>query len=50
MSVNNFIEHNKKSVSLLDFEEDKKQNLLQDSLYKIRQKYGLDAIKGAKEI
>lgn len=50
MSVSNFIEHNKKSVSLLDFEDDKKQNSLNDSLQQIRKKYGIDTIKSAKEI
>jgi DNA polymerase-4 len=50
MSVSNFMEHNKKSVSLIDFEDDKKQNSLNDSLQQIRKKYGIDTIKSAKEI
>lgn len=50
VSVSNFMEHNKKSVSLIDFEEDKKQNSLNDSLQKLRNKYGVDTIRSAREI
>jgi DNA polymerase-4 len=50
VSVSNFIEHNKKSVSLIDFDTDKKQNALNESLQKLRSKYGIDTIRSAREI
>lgn len=50
ISVSNFIEQNKKCVSLLDFEEDKKQNTLNESIQELRKKYGIDTIRSGKEI
>ena len=46
LSVSNFTNHsNKKTFSLLDYQEDKKQSILSAGLLKIRDKYGVDVIR-----
>ena len=51
ISASNFSDsHNQKTLSLLDFENDSKFVALNNQLLKIRDKYGIDAIKYGNEI
>lgn len=50
VNVSNFIEQNKKTYSMLDLDEDMKQEKLTNDIQKLRQKFGLDIIKSANEL
>jgi len=52
LSINatNFISENRRTLSLLDLDEDIKQNILSKYILGLRQRYGLDIIKNAIEI
>jgi DNA polymerase-4 len=50
LGVSNFTDQGIKSASLLDFEEDQRQHTISASLHRIRMRYGLDAIRCAKEL
>ncbi len=49
VSVSNFA-NSKKTVSLLDINEDIKQKKLDDAVYKLRNEFGLDILKNGNEI
>ena len=50
MSVSNFSHHMYKILSLIDFDEDYKQQKISSSIQKLREKYSLDIIKGGDEL
>ncbi len=49
ISLTNFYTHKNHIYSILDFEEDCKQDRLYTNIGKLREKYGIDIIKHAKE-
>ena len=50
ISLRNFVKYPKEAYSLFEYEKDKKFNSLLEQTTKIRQKYGLDIIRLAREI
>ncbi|MCH9812437.1 MAG: DNA polymerase IV [Epsilonproteobacteria bacterium] len=50
MSVSNFSDQNRKSVSLLEFNRDKKHKEMTQCVHKLREKYSLDIVKNAQEL
>ena len=50
ISLSSFLQNSKKSLSILDFNEDEKAGKITKSLHKIRQIYGIDSIYLADEL
>ena len=50
LSVSHFIEPDKMTLSLLDFEEDRKEHRLGSEVQKLREKFGLDIVKTGNEM
>jgi len=50
INASNFISENRRTLSLLDLDEDIKQNILSKYILELRKRYGLDIIKSAIEI
>ena len=51
ISASNFSNaHNQKTLSILDYENDKKFKALNEKLQKVRDKYGVDIIKYGREL
>ena len=50
MSANKFIHHDPKTLDILEYENDTKMRKLTDVLTKIRDKYGMDIVRGGGEL
>jgi len=50
IAVSNFNEHNPKSYDIFNYEEDLKQNKLNNTLQELREKFGVDIVKSGVEI
>ena len=50
LNVSQFIEPDKMTLSLLDFEEDRKEYHLSSEIQKLREKFGLDIVKTGNEM
>lgn len=50
INVSNFTSQHKKTLSLIDFEEDKNKNRLSRDIQKLRERFGLDIIKSGAEL
>ena len=50
ISTSAFTTHSHRALSLIDYEEDKKQNSLTQKTKKLREKYGLDTLRWGSEI
>jgi len=50
INASNFISESRRTLSLLDLDEDIKQNILSKYILELRKRYGLDIIKNAIEI
>lgn len=50
LSVSNFSAQNKKTLSLMDFDEDKHENKLSKEIQNLRKRFGLDIIKTGDEL
>ena len=50
VNVSNFSEQRKKTLSLLDLDEDMHENKLSKEIQKLREKFGLDIIKTGDEL
>ena len=50
MSANKFIHHDPKTLDMLEYEDDVKMRKLTDALTKIRDKYGMDIVRGGGEL
>lgn len=50
ISTSQFTAHSHRALSLIDYEEDKKQYLLTQKTKKLREKYGLDTLRWGSEI
>ena len=51
ISASNFSNaHNQKTLSILDYENDKKFKALNEKLQKVRDKYGVDIVKYGREL
>jgi DNA polymerase-4 len=49
VNVSNFTMHHQKTLSLLDHEEDSKENSLSQEIQKLRKRFGLDIVKTGNE-
>lgn len=50
MSANKFIHHDPKTLDMLEYEDDTKMRKLTDALTKIRDKYGMDIVRGGGKL
>ena len=50
IQAGSFTKHSKKELSLINFHDDQKMHTLTRSSQKLREKYGLDAIKWGSEL
>ncbi|MDD2367720.1 MAG: DNA polymerase IV [Sulfuricurvum sp.] len=50
MSASKFIHHDPKTLNMLEYEDDTKMRKLTDALTKIRDKYGMDIVRGGGEL
>jgi len=50
ISTSSFTTHSHRTLSLIDYEEDKKQYILTQKTKKLREKYGLDTLRWGSEI
>ena len=50
MSASKFIHHDPKTLDMLEYEEDTKMRKLTDALTKVREKYGMDIVRGGGEL
>ncbi|MDD3594919.1 DNA polymerase IV [Sulfuricurvum sp.] len=50
MSASKFIHHDPKTLDMLKYEEDTKMRKLTDALTKVREKYGMDIVRGGGEL
>jgi len=50
MNVSNFSGANLKTLSLLDFEYDDKEETLYKNIHKLRERFGLDIVKTGNEL
>jgi DNA polymerase-4 len=50
MSASKFIHHDLKTLNILEYENDIKMRRLTDAMTKIRDKYGMDIVRGGGEL
>ena len=50
LNVSNFSSQHRKTLSLLDFDEDMNENKLSKEIQKLRERFGLDIIKTGDEL
>lgn len=50
MSATKFLQHDPKSVDIFRFEEDQRQQKLDFAVHKMREKYGMDILRGGREL
>ncbi len=50
MSASKFIHHDPKTLDMLEYADDTKMRKLTDALTKIRDKYGMDIVRGGGEL
>ena len=50
VNVSNFSSQHKKTLSLMDFDEDMNENKLSKEIQKLRERFGLDIIKTGDEL
>jgi DNA polymerase-4 len=50
INCSSFTKHSRKELSLIGFDDEQKMHTLSKSSQKLRQKYGIDAIKFASEM
>jgi len=50
MSATKFLQHDPKTVNIFEFEEDRKQRRLDTAIHRMREKYGMDILRGGREL
>ena len=50
MSATKFLHHDPKAVNLFELENDMKMQKLDDAISKMRDKYGMDILRGGEEL
>lgn len=50
VNVSNFTSHHRKTLSLLDYDEDVKEKALSEKIHSLREKFGLDILKTGDEL